>query len=329
MSHFAVIDLGSNSARMSAWAIDEAGDYTPVLKLKEMVRLSEGMGPERILKEPAMQRTIDALKSFREQADKLPDLTIKAYATAATRQARNQKHFLKRVKEECNIEIEVIPGTKEAEFDYLGVINTLPVQNALIMDTGGASTELILVLNGKMTNLISIPFGSVNLSERFVHSDPITASELFGLMTAVNRTFNGIWWLRKAQNLPLIALGGSNRTLAKIERRKEHFKNFEEIHGFRMYAPEINKIFSEILDANLEQRKAMPGLSKDRADIIVAGLIPVVTMMRYNDVDRLIFSQNGLREGALFEHLNGVHKLLGGVATEVPGLEEDLTDEIK
>lgn len=315
MSHFAVIDLGSNSARMSVWRITD-GEPTPILKMKEMVRLSEDMGDERILKAPAMQRTISALQGFKTAIAQLADVTVVAYATAATRQARNQKLFLKRVQDEVGITIEVIPGTKEAELDYMGVINTLPVQNALIMDTGGASTELILVQNRKMQNLISIPFGSVNLTERYLHTDPVQASELFNLMAAVNRTFNGIWWLRKAQNLPLIALGGSNRTLAKIERRKEKFRDFEAVHGFRMYTPEMNKIFSEILDANLEQRKSIAGLSKFRADIIVGGLIPVVTMMRYLDSDRLIFSQNGLREGALYEHLQGVQKVLGG-ATEV------------
>ncbi|KRM55851.1 Ppx/GppA family phosphatase [Lacticaseibacillus sharpeae] len=315
MAHFAVFDLGSNSARMSVWRID-GGEPTPVLKMKEMVRLSEDMGDERILREPAIVRTLAALKKFKDALNGYEDVTIKAYATAATRQARNQKLFLKRVQEEVGLTIEVIPGTKEAELDYMGVINTLPVQNALIIDTGGASTELILVQNRKMQNLISIPFGSVNLTERHLHSDPVKASELFNLMAHVNSTFNGIWWLRKAQNLPLIALGGSNRTLAKIERRKEHFKNFEDIHGYRMHTKEMNKIFAEILDADLEQRKAIPGLSKYRADIIVGGLIPVVTMMRYLDSDRLVFSQNGLREGALYEHLNGVQKVIGG-ATEV------------
>ncbi len=315
MSHFAVFDLGSNSARMSLWRIED-GEPTPVLKMKEMVRLSEDMGPERLLREPAMVRTIAALKRFKVALADYEDVTVKAYATAATRQARNQKLFLKRVREEAEIDLEVIPGTKEAELDFVGVINTLPVQNALIVDTGGASTELVLVQNRKMQNLISIPFGSVNLTERFLSHDPVNASELFNLMATVNRTFNGVWWLRKAQNLPIIALGGSNRTLAKIERRKEKFRDFEAVHGFRMYTPEMNKIFSEILDADLAERKAIPGLSKDRADIIVGGLIPVVTMMRYLDSDRLVFSQNGLREGALYEHLNGVQKL-NGEATEV------------
>lgn len=304
MAHFGVIDLGSNSARLSAWSLDADNNPTQVLKLREMVRLSEGMAETGALQPAAMDRTIAALVGFKAAVDKLDDLTLRAYATAAVRQATNQKEFLKRVKNEVGVSIEVIPGIKEAELDYQAVINTLPIQNALIMDTGGASTELILVQNHKAHHMISIPFGSVNLTERYLNPDLITAAQLFNLITAINRIFNGIWWLRKAQNMPIVALGGSNRTLAKIQRRKDQEANFEDIHGYRMPTNEVNDVFAEVVSKDLEDRKAVPGLAKYRADIIVGGLIPVVTMIRYLDSDRLTFSQFGLREGALYEYLN-------------------------
>ncbi|WP_125711432.1 Ppx/GppA family phosphatase [Lacticaseibacillus porcinae] len=303
MRHFGVIDLGSNSARLSVWQVNVDSSVKQVLKLKEMVRLSEGMGEDRVLQEPAMVRTIQALVGFKKQYEGLHDLTLEAYATAATRMAANQKEFLKRVKKAIGVDIQVIPGTKEAELDFLGVINTLPIQNALIMDTGGASTELILVQNRKLQHLISIPFGSVNLTERYLHGDTVSAAELFDVITAVNRTFNGIWWLKKAQNLPIVALGGSNRTLAKIQRRKDAVANFEDIHGYRMSTEQVNAIFKQVISSSLEERKAIGGLAKYRADIIVGGLVPVVMMIRFLDSDRLTFSQYGLREGALYQHL--------------------------
>lgn len=303
MRHFGVIDLGSNSARLSVWQINEDSSVKQVLKLKEMVRLSEGMGEDRVLQEPAMVRTIQALVGFKKQYEGMHDLTLEAYATAATRMAANQKEFLKRVKKAVGVDIKVIPGTKEAELDFLGVINTLPIQNALIMDTGGASTELILVQNRKLQHLISIPFGSVNLSERYLHGDTVSAAELFDVITSVNRIFNGIWWLKKAQNLPIVALGGSNRTLAKIQRRKDAVANFEDIHGYRMSTEQVNAIFKQVISSSLEERKAIGGLAKYRADIIVGGLVPVVMMIRFLDSDRLTFSQYGLREGALYQHL--------------------------
>lgn len=304
MSHFGVVDLGSNSARLSVWSIDEDGNPTQIMKLKEMVRLSEGMGEDKVLQPAAMDRTVAALATFHQACQDLPDLTLNAYATAATRQAANQKEFIDRVQKEAGIAITVIPGGKEAELDYQAVINTLPIENALIMDTGGASTELILISNRKAQHMISIPFGSVNLTEEYLSPDVITAAETFNLISAVNKMFNKVWWLRKAQNLPIIALGGSNRTLAKIQRRKDQDANWEDIHGYRMATHEVNQVFAEVLSKDLGDRKNIPGLAKYRADIIVGGLVPVVTMIRYLDSDRLMFSQFGLREGALYEYLN-------------------------
>ncbi|BAN75553.1 MULTISPECIES: exopolyphosphatase [Lacticaseibacillus] len=301
--HFAVIDLGSNSARMTIWSIDQEV-VKPVKRLKEMVRLSEDMGTSRTLQPAAMDRTLKALQGFKAELDKYEDISLKAVATAAVRQAKNQKAFLKRVKNEAGLTISVIPGMREAEYDFLGVVNTLPIQNALIMDTGGASTELVLVQNRKLQHLVSIPFGSVNLSERFLSPDVISAAEYFSLSTFIHQTFNSVWWLRRAQNLPIVALGGSNRTLAKIERRKEKLADFEAIHGYRMPTQQANNIFKEILSSDLATREAIPGLAKYRADIIVGGLVPVISMIRYLDSDRLTFSQFGLREGALYGHLN-------------------------
>ena len=303
MRHYGVIDLGSNSARLSVWAIAEDGDVKQILKLKQMVRLSEGMGAEKVLQEAAMTRTIDALVGFQQQYAGLEPLTLEAFATAATRMASNQKTFLKRVKQAIGVDLQVIPGTREAELDYTGVINTMPIQNALIMDTGGASTELILVQNRKLQHLISLPYGSVNLSERYLSRDRVSAGELFDLITAINRLYNSIWWLKKAQNLPIIALGGSNRTLAKIQRRADAAADYEDIHGYRMATDQVNAIFKTVVDTDLEARKAIPGLAKERADIIVGGMVPVVMMIRYLDSDRLMFSQYGLREGALYQHL--------------------------
>ena len=132
--------------------------------MKEFVRLSENMGEKKILQPAAIERTMKALHSFKDIYKKLDNVRIKAVATAAVRQASNQKAFLKQVKSEIGINLEVISGTQEAYYDYIGVTETLPITNAILIDTGGASIEIVLVQNGKVTNLISIPIGSVTIS---------------------------------------------------------------------------------------------------------------------------------------------------------------------
>ncbi|UQS87186.1 Ppx/GppA family phosphatase [Nicoliella spurrieriana] len=307
MEHFAVIDLGSNSARLAVTRIKEDGTFENIIERKEAVRLSENMGDEKVLKQPAIDRTITALESFKDAFKDLPNLTIRAVATAATRMAVNQADFLNEVKTKTGITLEVIPGTKEAYYDYLGVINSLPVVNGIIMDTGGASTELILVQNKRIINLISLPVGSVTLSEADVNADKPSAGQMYRVFDQLNDIYNDIWWLYRGTNLPIIGLGGSNRTLAKIKRRNDPDKlHWDDIHGFHMNAREVKDIFLKLMDSTLDERKDIPGLSKERADIIVGGLAPAMSLIWRLNSDRMIFSKQGLRYGVLYEHIENL-----------------------
>ncbi|KRK88256.1 Ppx/GppA family phosphatase [Lentilactobacillus sunkii] len=306
MENLAVIDLGSNSVRMTISKISNDGSYETVAEEKQYVRLSENMGVEKILQPAAIDRTISALKGFKSIYSKLDHLTIKAVATAAVRQATNQKQFLKRVKNDIGINLEVISGTKEAYLDYVGVSETLPATNAVIIDTGGASAEIVLVQNGKVSNLISIPIGSVTLSSKFDLADEISAAEVFKAMIFVNKIFQSVWWLRNGLNLPIIGLGGSNRTLAKINRRFNNLLDTNDIHGYQLRDDATNGTFEKIIRMNLDERKKVPGINKERADIIVGGLIPVILLMNYLDSDRIMFSTSGLREGILFNRLHDI-----------------------
>ncbi|GAX00992.1 Ppx/GppA family phosphatase [Secundilactobacillus silagei] len=303
MENFAVIDLGSNSARMTITEIDDDGSYATVKQMKEYVRLSENMGEEKLLQPEAIERTMAALHEFKDVYSKMNNVRLKAVATAATRQAVNQKKFLKRVETELDIKLDVLPGTMEAYYDYLGVSETLPATNTVILDTGGGSSEIVLVQNSAISHLISIPLGSVNLTQEYLPTDQIPAASLFKVMTFVNDVYNSIWWLRNGLNLPVIGLGGSNRTMAKINRRSDNILDFEDIHGYRLSRHSVDETFAKIVSQDLEGRKAIPGLSKERADIIVGGLTPLTLLMRYLDSDRITFSNSGLREGILFEHL--------------------------
>lgn len=306
MENLVVIDLGSNSVRMTISEIDGAGNHKTVEQVKRYVRLSENMGDEHILQPESIDRTLTALGEFKKIYSQLDNPDIQAVATAAVRQASNQKQFLKLVKDKLGLSFNVISGATEARYDYLGVINTLPIVNGLLVDTGGASSELILVQNRQMKQVVSIPLGSVTLSQNYLENDVVKADSLFDAMTFVNSVFNDVWWLREATNLPIIGLGGANRTLAKINRRKKNFLNFEDVHGYKLSAEDVYSTLIQLLGLDLAGRKKVPGLSKDRADIIIGGLIPVTLLMRLLDSQQITFSNAGLRDGILFNRINEI-----------------------
>ena len=172
MENLAIVDLGSNSARMAITEVAPDGRFREIKRVKENTRLSEGMGREKMLQEPAMQRTIEALKRFKQLYQSVPGVKVRAITTAAVRQARNRQEFLERVEREVGIQLQVLSGKKEAYYDYLGVVRTLKLNHCLILDVGGASCELVLVQQRRARNMISIPVGAVNLCDQRTFSGP-------------------------------------------------------------------------------------------------------------------------------------------------------------
>lgn len=306
MENLAIVDLGSNSTRMAITRISKNGEFHEIKRVKENTRLSEGMGAEKILQKAAMDRTIAALKSFQNVYRHYPNVKAWGISTAAVRQAKNQKEFLKRVQDECGINLRVLSGRQEAYYDYLGVIRTLKMDHCLILDVGGASSELILVQHRKARDMISLPFGAVNISEQFKLGGFVRAADLFRAETMITDRYNKIPWLRYANRVPIVLLGGANRTLARMSKTHKHQK-WRGIHGYRLSSRVVNATFRELLNRNLAQRKKMPGLESDRADIIIGGMLPLVCLLQRNSDGRVIFSESGVREGIITEYINKRH----------------------
>lgn len=305
MENLAIVDLGSNSARMAITEIAPDGRFREIKRVKENTRLSEGMGREKMLQEDAMNRTIAALKRFKQIYEEMPHTQVRAITTAAVRQARNRQEFLNRVQKEVGIRLQVLSGKKEAYYDYLGVIRTMKLNHCLILDVGGASCELVLVQQRRARDLISIPVGAVTLSEQFHLNGYVRSADLFRAQVAINERLTKIPWLRYATRVPIVLLGGANRTLARMTWSYHHrHRRQRSIHGYQLSSRVVFATYRELLNRNLAQRKRMPGLEPERADIIVGGMLPLVSLLQRNSDGRVIFSESGVREGIITEYVN-------------------------
>ena len=313
MINLAVIDLGSNSVRLRITEINESGNYNLVSYEKEYVRLSENMGPEKMLKPAPMDRTIKALQHFKQLCMALENVRVIAVATAAVRQAANQTEFLKRVKAETGFSFKVISGEREAYLDYVGVTRTLPIKNGLIIDTGGASMELIYVDDGQAEEIISLPIGAVLLSQEYHLDDQINSADLLDAIVRVDHALGPQHWLQRARHQEVVALGGSNRALAKIYRwqLEAQGKGRQPVHGLKMSTADANRIMHSLLAMDKKQRANVHGIASERADVIVGGLLPLMAILRQLDVKQLTFSNNGLREGLMFKFLD--HEIMSSI----------------
>ncbi len=272
----AVIDLGSNSVRLTVADQDRV-----VFRQREYVRLSERMGKDNVLKEGPIQRTIDALMEMKNTIRDNHIETVYTVATEAVRRAVNQNAFLERVHYETGLIFSVLSGEQEAYYDYLGVRYAMDVRDCVILDTGGGSTEFVLVKNGEFAGWGHIPFGAVILTEQF---RTLEEAEM-----AVRREIKELSWLEQAQNLDVVGLGGSIRAVG--QNSKEY-----------LTCEEVQEFYSRVREMNVEQRAKLKGVSPNRADIFAGGLVPLTVFMKEASARGLRFSDTSLREGILYEH---------------------------
>ncbi|SFL95967.1 exopolyphosphatase [Pelosinus propionicus] len=296
----AIIDLGSNSARLIIVEIYPNRSYNLIYHQKDAVRLGQEADKNRQLQPEAMIRTMNLLKSFAHMCQIFHTEKILGVGTAALRNAANGSEFVKKIQEETGISITIISGEVEAKLGYLGAINTLDVADAILFDLGGGSTELTLIKERKAIKVTSLPFGAVTLTERFKLENKATEAQLTALNEFLSQELAKVPWLRTL-NLPLIGIGGTARSIGKMEQKRNHYPLLK-LHNYRTSSYSFHSLWEDVIKMSCAQRRKIAGLSSERADIIISGLAIVKHLFEKIDSTQLIISSCGVREGLFLQY---------------------------
>jgi len=297
----AIIDLGSNSVRIIIMEIFGDGSYKLVDEGKETVRLSEGMGEKNILTEASIELCIETLITFKQLMESHRVKEAHLVATAAVRKASNQSYFLDRIRKATGLSFTVISGEMEAYYAYLGVINTISIKDCLIIDIGGGSTELIWVQDRGLKEAISLPFGAITLTEALSRGDGNSSSMLRRIEKDIKRKIMSVAWIDQVEGLPIVGIGGTIRTLGKISKRKSGIP-LPSLHNYHMRLTEVIKIYDKVMKSSLKERRRIPGIGRERSDIIAGGLIPIKILSDELKAKEMIISGKGLREGIFYHN---------------------------
>ncbi|MBR2182018.1 MAG: Ppx/GppA family phosphatase [Acidaminococcaceae bacterium] len=316
MQRIAIIDIGSNSARLVISHIYKSGAYNMVFNQKETLRLAQKTEGGLLSKE-AFESTLQVMQSFAYMCKQYKTDKIIAVATAAIRNAKNGSQLTGEVFEKTGIRLHIISGNAEAALSYLGVINTLPMKDGIIFDLGGGSTELILFRDRKLVESVSIPLGAVNTTEIFHIRDTMPSTVYSDVNFFISTRMEKYPWLKDA-SLPLIGVGGTARTVAKMIQKRRNYPS-SRIHNYIFSAQSFRALFKELQNTTLEERKQIPGLSEERADIILAGASIINCLLIQTHSKRIITSGCGLREGLFYDYYaktNNVPLIAGDILEE-------------
>lgn len=317
MQRIAMIDIGSNSARLVINRIKDDKYYNMVYSQKETLRLSQKLDEEGNLTHEGINATITTLNNFSHMCKVFKVQHTLAVCTAAIRNANNRDAALKEIQERTNLPIRVISGEEEAKYTFLGAINSLDLEDGLFFDLGGGSTEIVLVKDRTIVFSTSLPIGAVNLTDRFEskekNSDPdICAKKMFDY---VNKLLQDFPWINSLE-LPLIGIGGTARTLAKIIQRRKNY-TYYKLHNYQFTAEDFNQFYQDLKKIPRGQRAKVPGLNSDRSDIILAGVSIIAALFNASASPQFITSGYGVRDGLFYEYyfnsINSPYQILPNV----------------
>ena len=304
------IDIGTNTLRLLIEDFSSDGTYRKIKSERHITRLGEEISSTGRLKTTAMDRTMSILKRFSKICSEYPLNGIYAVATSAVREASNGADFIKKVKTETGLDVDVISGDSEARLTMLCISSglDLKVSDFLLMDIGGGSTEFVFASEGNIISKVSTDLGVVRFTERYLKSDPPGNNEIETLEAAIDERLNTMVSFKDLCNIRdagFVGTAGTVTTLAAIEQKMTVYDS-RKVNGYKISKKGIEIIRRELLPMASKMRKAVPGIEEGREDLIAAGVVLVDKVMGWFGFNEIIVSDNGLREGLIVDLYNRV-----------------------
>ncbi|MBP6941485.1 MAG: Ppx/GppA family phosphatase [Syntrophorhabdaceae bacterium] len=297
----AAVDIGTNTILL---LIVDAGDLIrEIADISTTARLGEGLKETGYISQGAMDRGLKVLQEYADMAAVHGVDRVFCVGTSALREARNGKEFLALARDRLGIRIRVISERDEAYYTYLSVKNDRIIdgERLVIVDIGGGSTEIIAGDREALRHFVSLPIGSVKLTEMFMRNDPPVGSEIETAMAHI-RPLLDRWFIGYSD--VLVGTGGTVTTLASIICACEYFDK-ERIHGLCIPYEVVCSTVDMLQAMSISERKAVKGMERGREDIILQGAVLLREMMSFYGFSECIVSAKGVRYGVLYEHIAG------------------------
>ena len=304
----AAIDIGTNSTHLLIAAIDTGlNAFTIELAEKSTTRLGERDTESGCLTDLAMNRVFETLKRFKDFALSYKVKSLVIAATSAVRDAPNGKDFLIQIKEQLDLDVDLISGPEEARLIYLGVLSGMQFgeQPHYVLDIGGGSTELILADSHDARALTSTKIGAVRLQREFIKNEPLTSEKIEFLNTfikgslepAINKVSNRI---KPGEKPVMVATSGTALAIGSLVAGKE-LNGQLKLQGYKLTKSKLGKVVQELIQMTPDERCNLSPLSERRAEIIVPGALILHASMQMLGVEDLFLSERALREGLVVD----------------------------
>jgi exopolyphosphatase / guanosine-5'-triphosphate,3'-diphosphate pyrophosphatase len=297
------IDIGTNTTLLLVARLERGVPPERIEERAEITRLGRGIGAGGALGAEAIDRTLGVLREFAALARR-HEARIAAVGTEALRRAPNALAFLEPAVEILGSPVEVIDGAREAALTFRAVAEAFPdaLAGALsVVDIGGGSTEIVIATRGVVRFEVSLPLGSVRLTERFIRHDPPRPDEIAAVTAAVDEALVGVPFpVPAAQPVTLVGVAGTVTSLAAMSEALGSYDP-ARVQGYRLSSAALDEQIARLRVGTQAARERIVGLDPRRADVILAGALILQRIAAAARVSEVRVSDRGIRWGLLHE----------------------------
>jgi exopolyphosphatase/guanosine-5'-triphosphate,3'-diphosphate pyrophosphatase len=300
----AVIDLGSNSFRLVVFTWVPGRWWKRTDEIHESVRLGEGLDASGALQDAPMERALETIDLYAHFCRATGVEDVRPVATSAIRDAANRDELLRRARERSGLDIRVLSREEEAYYGYLATVNSTSLIDGVALDIGGGSMQLVHVRDRQELEAQSWPLGAVRMTERFLPDEKAKDKQIDALRKHVRGELESAPWLADAaeRGEQIAGIGGALRNLATAAELEHELPSFG-VQGFTLRRKSLSKLVEELADLPASERGSLPGIKKERGDLILAAAIVIEEVLKVGGFDSIETTEEGLREGVFFSVL--------------------------
>ncbi|NIP41834.1 MAG: hypothetical protein GWO41_14310 [candidate division Zixibacteria bacterium] len=304
MKTLASIDIGSNTILLLVARIYSDGRIKPLLQDSRTPRLAFGLKKSGFISDKNLKRAIRDIKSFKKKAYQHGAEHIYAVTTQAVRSAKNKSKVVEKIENETGIPVEVIPGRSEAELTYLGAVTGIKgiKPNRIMFDIGGASSEFVMAHKNDVTKAISLEIGAVEITEKFGTNRKCWPGTLKKASEELSAFFRQKLKDFRIENFDLIGTGGTISAYKLLDSKPPAYDP-DKIHGKSLKLNRLEELINDLAAMKLSERKGVITFEPSRAEVIVAGGLILLSLLRHFDSKSLKVSTRNLRWGFLISKL--------------------------
>ncbi|MEA4893175.1 MAG: phosphatase [Peptococcaceae bacterium] len=297
---YSVIDIGSNTIRLTVYHVLENDEIQPIFHEKSVAGLAGYVTKDGRMSQEGIEKAAEVLNSFKEILRRLKLNHIHAFATASLRNIVNTQEALEKIRDLTGCSIQILSGKEEAVLDYVGATYLVPINRGLVLDIGGGSTELTFFNESGIEKALSLPIGSLNLYNKFVTRVFPNEEEKKALEKAVLKELR-----KKAVPktlCPLICgVGGTVRATGRLANDRLKLP----VTNKKLLPDTVNEILWSFDGTSKDSLRQVLRIMPERLHTIIPGMVILDCVCRQFGAKEIHISDYGVREGYLISEILG------------------------